>query len=84
MDTQVPNISLTVPVKSLAIDFGLMTEATPLTSSRVKFPLCLISFLLGWCGSFKALIRRVEAEGTISTWACLFWIMSFTVTRRPL
>lgn len=83
MDTQVPNISLTVPSKVLAMDFGLMVEATFLTSSRDKFPLCWIPFLLV-CGSFKALIRRVEADGTTSTWACLFWIISFTVTRRPL
>ena len=31
----------------------------------------------------RALMIRAEAEGTTSIWACLFWMVSFTVILRP-
>jgi hypothetical protein len=31
----------------------------------------------------RAFITREEAEGTTATWACRFWMVSCTVTRRP-
>merc|ERR1719508_580763 len=34
-------------------------------------------------GSLRALMMRAAAEGTTDTVACLFWILSSTVTLRP-
>jgi hypothetical protein len=31
----------------------------------------------------RALMTREDAEGTTATWACRFWMVSSTVTRRP-
>ncbi|KAF7818612.1 large subunit ribosomal protein L12e [Senna tora] len=39
-ETQVPRISLTVPLKSLPMDLCRMILAISMTSSRVMFPLC--------------------------------------------
>lgn len=58
---------------------------TSTISSNATFPLCLMffSFFLSRGGSFKALMTMDEAEGTTETAACRFWIVSWTVTRRP-
>ncbi|CAL9128289.1 unnamed protein product [Musa acuminata var. zebrina] len=84
-ETQVPRISLTVPLRSLAMDRGLMTLAISTTSSREMFPLCLmfLVFLRSRSGSLRALMTRAAAEGTTVTLACRFWTVSLTVTRRP-
>lgn len=37
----------------------------------------------GWVVPLRALITRAEAVGTTSTLACRFWIVSWTVTRKP-
>ena len=43
-----------------------------------------LTFFLSRGGSFNACMRRVLALGSISTSACLFWIVSFTVTLETL
>merc|ERR1719487_2792678 len=54
-------------------------------SSKEMLPSCLmfLTFFLSLGGSFRALMMRDEAEGTMLTWACLFWMVSLTVTLRP-
>merc|ERR1719347_1052792 len=49
------------------------------------FPLCLIffTFFLSLGGSFSALMIKAAAEGTTLQVACLFWILSCTVTLSP-
>lgn len=71
-ETQVPKISFTVPANCLAIDLGCMILAISMTSSKEMCPLCLIflTFFLSLSGSFKALITRAAALGTIATLAC--------------
>jgi hypothetical protein len=66
----------------------LSFSRSPLTStisSNCTFPLCLMffSFFLSRGGSFTALMTIDDAEGTTETAACRFWIVSWTVTRRP-
>ncbi|KAH3662845.1 hypothetical protein OGATHE_004421 [Ogataea polymorpha] len=50
------------------------------------FPECLtfLSFFLSLGGSFRAVMTSEEADGTTEAWACLFWILSWTVTLIPL
>ncbi len=81
----VPRISLTPPLSSFESDLNRMVRAISMTSSKVIDLLCLIffSFLRSRGGSFRALMTSEEAEGTTETAACRFWIVSFTVTRRP-
>merc|ERR1712107_703054 len=54
-------------------------------SSMVMFPLCwmFFTFLRSLGDSFKALMTRAAAEGTTEQVACLFWILSCTMTLRP-
>merc|ERR1719495_2029983 len=51
----------------------------------VMLPLCLMffTFFLSLGGSFRALMIRAAALGTTEHWACLFWILSWTVTFSP-
>lgn len=64
---------------------SLPSRLTSTISSNATFPLCLMffSFFLSRGGSFRALMTMDEAEGTTETAACRFWIVSWTVTRRP-
>lgn len=81
----VPRISRTVPFSSLAKERLRMTRAISMISSRGIDLVCLMffSFLRSRGGSLRALMTREEAEGTTETWACRFWMVSLTVTRRP-
>jgi hypothetical protein len=81
----VPRISLTPPLSSFDSDLNRMVRAISMTSSKVIDLLCLMffSFFRSRGGSFRALMTREEAEGTTETAACRFWMVSFTVTRRP-
>jgi hypothetical protein len=81
----VPRISLTPPLSSFESDLNRMVRAISITSSRVIDLLCLMffSFFRSRGGSFRALMTSEEAEGTTETAACRFWMVSFTVTRRP-
>merc|ERR1719436_667828 len=67
------------------MDLGAIILAAAIMSSMVMLPLCLMffTFLRSLGGSFRALITRAAAEGTTETVACLFWILSWTVTLRP-
>merc|ERR1712002_679062 len=51
----------------------------------VMLPLCwmFFTFFLSLGGSFRALMIKAAAEGTTEQVACLFWILSCTVTLRP-
>ena len=84
-DTQVPRISLMLPLRSFAMERGLITLAISITSSRAMFPLCFMFFVffLSLSGSLSALMTSAAAEGTTVTFAWRFWTVSFTVTRRP-
>merc|ERR1719445_2198643 len=64
---------------------GAITRAAAMMSSMVMLPLCwmFFTFLRSLGGSFKALMTRAAAEGTTEQVACLFWILSCTVTLRP-
>ncbi|KAI1645749.1 uncharacterized protein F4817DRAFT_168813 [Daldinia loculata] len=81
----VPRISLTDPFRSLEKDLNRIVRAISMMSSRGTLFECLIffSFFLSRGGSFNALMMREDAVGTTETAACRFWIVSFTVTRRP-
>jgi len=81
----VPRISLTVPFNSFANDLNLIVRAISMISSSETDLLCLMffSFFRSRGGSFNALMMRDEADGTTETAACLFWMVSLTVTRRP-
>ena len=81
----VPRISSTVPLSSLARLLYRMVRAISIISSMGMDLLCLMffSFFRSLGGSFNALMTRDEAEGTTETAACRFWIVNFTVTRRP-
>merc|ERR1719414_43347 len=67
------------------MDLGLMILAALMISSMVMSPLCLMffTFFLSLGGSFRALMIKAAAEGTTDTVACLFWILSWTVTLSP-
>merc|ERR1719210_1748817 len=54
-------------------------------SSMLMLPLCLmfLTFLRSRGGSLRALMMRAAADGTTDTLACLFWMVSCTVTLRP-
>lgn len=82
---QVPKISLTVPLRYLDIDLGLIDRAMATISSNDKFPLCLIFFCLlrSLGGSFNALMTKDAADGTTVIVACLFWIVNWTVIFKP-
>lgn len=84
-DLQVPNISLTVPLRYFDIDLGLIDRAIETISSNDKFPLCLIFFCLlrSLGGSFNDLIINDAADGTTEIVACLFWIVNCTVIFKP-
>ncbi|KAL8029804.1 hypothetical protein ABFS82_14G243600 [Erythranthe guttata] len=84
-ETHVPRISFTVPASSLAMDLFLITFAISMTSSREMLPLCLmfLVFFRSRSGSLSALMTSAAAEGTTVTFACRFWTVSLTVTRRP-
>ena len=81
----VPRISLTTPLSDLLKLLNRICRAISTISSRGIFPLCLIffSFLRSRGGSLSARMTRDDAEGTTETWACRFWMVSLTVTRRP-
>ena len=83
-DGEVPRISLMVPESSLARDGCRICRAVLTVSSKVMFPLCLMffCFLLSLGGSSRALMIGAEAEGATPVWACLFWVVSFTVILR--
>jgi hypothetical protein len=55
-----------------------------ISSSGMDFE-CFIffSFFRSRGGSFRAFITKDEAEGTTDTVAWRFWMVSFTVTRKP-
>ena len=84
-DWAVPRISLTTPARFFDMDLGLIILAAFKISSMVMLPLCLmfLTFFLSRGGSFKALIIKAAAEGTTSTLAWRFWMVSLTVTFRP-
>ena len=81
----VPRISSTVPLSSFARLLYRIVRAISIISSMGMDLLCLMffSFFRSLGGSFNALMTRDEAEGTTETAACRFWIVNFTVTRRP-
>lgn len=81
----VPRISLTVPSRVFEKDLNFIVLAISITSSREIDLLCLMffSFLRSRGGSLRARMMREEAVGTTETAACLFWMVSLTVTRRP-
>ena len=81
----VPSTSFTVPWRSLAKDLKRMVRAILTISSKGIDLVCLMffSFFRSRGGSLSALITKEEAEGTTETAACRFWMVSFTVTRRP-
>jgi len=81
----VPRISLTPPFNSFDSDLNLIVRAITIISSSVTDLLCLMffSFFRSRGGSFRALMTSEEADGTTETTACRFWMVSFTVTRRP-
>ncbi len=84
-DCAVPRTSFMTPENSLAMDLGFMTRAALMMSSMVMLPLCLMffTFLRSRGGSFRALMMRAAADGTTSTAAWRFWMVSLTVTFRP-
>merc|ERR1712066_486788 len=84
-DWAVPRTSFIVPENSLAMERGAITRAAAMMSSMEMLPLCwmFFTFLRSLGGSFKALMTRAAAEGTTEQVACLFWILSCTVTLRP-
>ena len=84
-DCAVPKISFTTPAKFLDIDLGRMVLAALKISSMVMLPLCLmfLTFLRSRGGSLRALMIKAAALGTTSTLACLFWMVSLTVTFKP-
>lgn len=65
----VPRISLTVPLRSLAMDLKRMVRAMLMISSSGMDLVCLMffSFLRSRGGSLRALMTREEAEGTTET-----------------
>ena len=71
---------------SLARDWCRICQAMLTVSSKVIFSLCLMFFCLFLTlhGSLRAFITRVEAEGTTSIWACMFWMVSFIVILVPI
>eukprot|EP00091_Calanus_sinicus_P004565 TRINITY_DN148_c0_g1_i13.p2 TRINITY_DN148_c0_g1~~TRINITY_DN148_c0_g1_i13.p2 ORF type:complete len:137 (+),score=17.57 TRINITY_DN148_c0_g1_i13:142-552(+) len=73
------------PENSRDIERGLMMRAALMISSMEMSPLCLmfLTFFLSLGGSLRALMMRAAAEGTTEQVACLFWILSWTVTFRP-
>merc|ERR1719470_747485 len=81
----VPSTSFMVPENSLAMDLGAIILAAAMMSSIVMLPLCwmFFTFLRSLGGSFKALMTRAAADGTTEQVACLFWILSCTVTFKP-
>merc|ERR1719189_1809095 len=81
----VPSISLQTPARVLDMDLSCMILAALRMSSKEMLPSCLmfLTFFLSLGGSLRALMIREEAEGTMLTWACLFWMVSLTVTLRP-
>merc|ERR1719504_469927 len=85
MTRAVPRISFMQPENSRDMDLGLMTRAALMISSMEMSPLCLmfLTFFLSLGGSLRALMIRAAAEGTTEQVACLFWILSWTVTFRP-
>lgn len=76
---------LMVPESSLAKDQCHICQTMLTISSKVRFPPCLMffCFLLSFGDSLRALLIRVETEGTTSIWAYLFLMVSFTVILRP-
>merc|ERR1719420_1453875 len=84
-DCAVPRISLMTPDSSLDMERGLMMRAASMTSSMLMLPLCLmfLTFLRSRGGSLRALMMSAAADGTTDTLACLFWMVSCTVTLRP-
>merc|ERR1719195_1235486 len=81
----VPRTSFTVPLDSLARLLLRICLAMSKMVSFVRLPLCLmfLVFFLSRRGSFRALITRLVALGSTSTFAWRFWIESRTVTRMP-
>merc|ERR1712037_904383 len=73
------------PERYLELERGRMMRAALMMSSIVMLPLCLMffTFLRSRGGSFSALMMSAAAEGTTSTLACLFLMVSLTVTLRP-
>merc|ERR1712180_50436 len=67
------------------MDLGLMTLAALMTSSMEILPerRMFLTFFLSLGGSLRALMTRAAADGTTEHVACLFWILSCTVTFRP-
>ena len=65
----VPKISLTVPLKSLAMDLKRILRAISMISSSGMDLVCLMffSFLRSRGGSLRALMTSEEAEGTTET-----------------
>jgi len=81
----VPNTSLTVPAKDLAIERGLITRAMWKMSFIFKSPWWgqASPFLWSRAGSLSALITSEAAEGMTLTWASRPLMVNLTVTRRP-
>ena len=78
-----PRISLTVSLRSLAMDLGHVTLVVSTMSLREIFPLCLIFFIFfrPCFGSFNALMTRAATDGTTDTLAWRFYTISFTADR---
>merc|ERR1719266_378468 len=83
-DWAVPRISFMHPDNSFDMDLGRIILAALMISSIVMLPLCLmfLTFFRSLGGSFRALIIRAAADGTTSTLAWRFWIVSLHVTFR--
>lgn len=83
-----PKISLMVsessPIKDRCrISQAMLTISSKVVISTVLSVLVFFCFFLSLSGSLRALMIQAEAEGTTSVWACLLWMVSFTVISDP-
>jgi len=69
VENAVPRISLTVPLRSLAIDLNRIVRAIAIISSSGMDLVCLMffSFFRSRGGSLSALMTSEDAEGTTET-----------------
>lgn len=81
----VPRTSFTVPFNSFDMLLKRIFRAISMISSNGIDLLCLMffSFFRSRGGSLSALMTREDAEGTMETAACRFWMVRRIVTRRP-
>lgn len=70
-DLQVPRISFTVPLNSLAQLRSRITRAISITSSRARLPLCLMFF------SCRGYQNHVSGSSSINRPQDLLWMKAF-------